>query len=198
VGFRIGALIFPNYAAPHSNGIYLVPLFAALAHFVALTVFWYACVRVVRALRPEWAPALQDPAEVQDEQDEWGDSGSEEEPIYIPPGKTYATNLGSTIDYEKFKLRNWKLFRKHRGQWPLFSIVFHYLSLAGMLANTIAFFWARDQNDWSTSRSWLVGGVLVVVWGGFFVGGQKLMWKLDWRRTGQNGIVSEPEGRYLH
>ncbi len=93
--------------------------------------------------------------------------------------------------------RTWKLSRKHHGHWPLFSIAFHYASLAGMLVNAIAFFKVRDENDWSISKSWIVGGVLAIAWCGFFVGGQKLMWKLDWRMFGRHQGSLEPKGRHL-
>ena len=195
--YRLAALVFPGSDIPHSTGWYLLPLIALLGNLVVLTVLWYLCVRAVRALRPEWAPVPSDPVIPQDGENDWGESESEEEPVYIPPDKTYATRFGSTIDYEKFKLRNWKQFRKHRGHWPLFSILFHYLSLVGMLVNVIAFFKMRDQNDWSTSKSWLIGGVLAIAWCGFFVCGQKLMWKLDWRLSGRNEIGFEPKARNL-
>jgi hypothetical protein len=167
-----------------------LPLFATLGNFVALTLFWYVCVRAARALRPEWAPVPESPAEESKKEDGFDLGDSDHEPEYVPSGNVYAGDkITPTIDYEKFKWRNWKLFKKHRGRWPLFSILFHYLSLAGMLVNLIAFFNARDQYDWSTSKSWLVGGVLAIAWCGFFVCGQKLMWRLDWRRSGRDEMV---------
>ena len=194
--YRLAASVFPGSYDPHSTGSYLLPLFGSLGNFVVLTVFWYVCVRIARALRPEWASLAQSP--VVDKDDEArGDLDSEDEPVYIPPAKTYATKFGSTIDYERFKLRTYREFRKRTGHWPLLSIAFHYLSLVGMCVNAFMFFKVRDVNDWSASKSWLVGGVLAIAWCGLFVGGQKLMWRLDWRQSGRHENGSQPEGRHL-
>jgi hypothetical protein len=195
--YRLAASVFPGSYVPHSTGWYLLPLFASLGNFVVLTVFWYVCVRTARALRPEWAFVPAAPA-ANPKADDFDLCDSDHEPEYVPSESVHAGDkVIPTIDYEKFKWRTWKLFRQHRGQWPLFSIVFHYFSLAGMLANAFAFFKVRDQNDWSTSKSWLVGGVLAIAWCGLFVGGQKLMWRLDWRQSGRHENGSQPEGRHL-
>jgi hypothetical protein len=196
-GYRVFEIVFPNWARPHSGLVYLATLFASLCNFLVLTAAWYICVRTARALRPEWAFVPAAPT-ADSKEDDFELCDSDHEPEYVPSKSVHAgDNVTPTVDYEKFKWRNWKLFRKHRGRWPIFSIVFHYFSLVGMLANAIAFFKIRDQNDWSTPKSWLVGGIIAISWCGFFVGGQKLMWRLDWRRSGQHEHRLEPEGRHL-
>jgi len=179
-GYRVFEIVFPSWASPHSGLVYLATLFASLCNFLVLTAAWYVCVRTKRALRPELAPVAQALTDSKD-YEAWGNLDTEDEPAYIPPVKTYAKRFGSTIDYERFKLRTYREFRKKTEHWPLFSIAFHYLSLVGMFVNAFIFFKVRDANDWSDSKSWLVGGVITIAWGGLFVAGQKAMWKLDWR-----------------
>lgn len=135
---RIGSLVLPDYQAPHSTGWYLAPLFATLGQVGALTFTWYLCIRIKRVLQPEQLPLP--PADLgnnKESEEEWVDLDGEEEPVYVPPMKSHVTKFGPTIDYEKFKFRTSKVFRKHNGHWPIFSMVFHYLAIAGMLASMI-------------------------------------------------------------
>ena len=181
----IGGVVFPNHDDPHSNIRYLLPLIGALCQFVLISAISYVIVRFWRALRPEEIPVPS--AELAGDEagdDDCGDLDSEDEPVYIPPFKGHVTRFGPTIDYEKFKLRTWREFRKHNGRWPLFSIVFHYLAIAGMIVAMFTFFWMRDHRDWNYLPSFLVGGVEAVCFVVFYVVGQKMMWKLDSRFFG--------------
>jgi hypothetical protein len=193
-GYRVFGIMFPDWTSPHSGLVYLATLFAALSNFLVITAIWYVAVRGARALRPEWAPLPADPS-AGPKEDDFDLCDGDHEPEYVPSESVHAGDkVAPTIDYEKFKWRTWKLFRKHQGHWPLFSIVFHYASLAGMFVNAIAFFKVRDANDWSASKSWIVGGVLAIAWSGFFVAGQKLMWKLDWKGFDRHQGGLEPKG----
>ena len=195
-GLRAGYWI-AKVLLPGGGRVYLASLIASLTNLVLFTVVFYLVVRTARVLRPEWEPSPKEVVAGQSDDDEWNGSDSEEEPVYVAPVKTYATKFGSTIDYEKFKFRTWKLFRKHEGRWPLFSMLFHYVSLVAMLANAFEFFKVRDQNDWSTSKSWIVGGIIALAWCVLYVVGQKTMWRLDCRVFSRHQHRPEPAGRNM-
>jgi hypothetical protein len=185
VSVWIGAIVFPNRDDPHSNIRYLLPLIGALCQFVLLTAIWYVSIRLWRALRPEEIPVPStELAGNEAGDDDRGDLDSEDEPVYIAPIKEHVTRFGSTIDYEKFKLRTWREFRKHNGRWPVFSILFHLSAIAGMLVAMITFFWMKDHRNWDDLQSLVVGAIAAVCNVVFVVIGQKIVWKLDWRVFG--------------
>jgi hypothetical protein len=53
--------------------------------------------------------------------------------------------------------RHWKRVKHDTGRWPLWSAVFHFIIVLGFITNTIVFVWAKDTQDWSTTRSWVLG-----------------------------------------
>lgn len=178
---RIGGLFFPDYLVPHSTGWYLIPLFGTVGQIGLLTIAWYVCIRMKRAGEPEQVSSMPVIIGSETEGNEEVSLDTEDEPVYMPPKKTYLTRAGPTIDYERFKLRTWREFHKHTGHWPLFSIVFHYSALAGMPVATFIFLWMKEHRDWVDEHSLLLGGLGLVFFAVFMIAGQKIMWKLDWK-----------------
>jgi hypothetical protein len=117
-------------------------------------------IRAKRALQPEQPLSQTDVSsnENPSTRSKDDDFDGENEPVYVPTRTTYVTRFGPTIDYERFKLRAWREFRDHTGRWPLFSIVFHYGALAGMIITMRFFFWLKDARDWEDGHAWLIGG----------------------------------------
>jgi hypothetical protein len=60
--------------------------------------------------------------------------------------------------------RHWKRVKKDTGHWPFWSAAFHVVLLSGVLLNMVLFLSARDSHDWSTGRSWLIGGIFAALW----------------------------------
>jgi hypothetical protein len=183
---RVGRVFFPDYLVPHSTAWYLIPLFGTVGQIGLLTIAWYVCIRIKRAVEPEQVSATPGIIAIDGgrEGNEELSVDAEDEPVYTPPAKTYLTKAGPTIDYERFKLRTWREFHKRTGHWPLFSIVFHYSAFAGMLVAVIVFLWLKDHCDWVDEHSLLLGGFGLIFFSVFMVAGQKIMWRLDWKVFG--------------
>lgn len=71
--------------------------------------------------------------------------------------------------------RHWKRVKHDTGRWPLWSAVFHFIIVLGFITNTIVFVWAKDTQDWSTTRSWVLGIFFGVLWVIFFTGGRDVI-----------------------
>jgi hypothetical protein len=65
------------------------------------------------------------------------------------------------------------------GRRPFWSAVFHFIIVLGFITNTILFFWAKDTQDWSTTRSWVLGIFFATLWMVFFAVGRDVIRKYE-------------------
>jgi hypothetical protein len=93
-------------------------------------------------------------------------------------------DIRNTFTYIHYKYRVWKAFRDHTGHWPVFSILFYFLSWMAVFGFAPGVFvWARERKwagTWSIAA--VVGCVLALL--GAQDLGARLMRKLDWKRFG--------------
>jgi len=65
---------------------------------------------------------------------------------------------------EKEYWRHWKRVKRDTGHWPFWSAAFHLIFVLGIVSNIVLFLWARDSQNWSAPRSWMVGIAFAVLW----------------------------------
>jgi hypothetical protein len=107
--------------------------------------------------------------------------GWEEPEFSSPYGSRDIRTLFASI---RHKYRVWKAFRDHTGDWPVFSICFHFLSLMAVFGFVLAAFVSLGErkryNGWGVVA--VIAYVLVLL--GARELGARLMRKLDWKRYG--------------
>lgn len=112
-----------------------------------------------------------------------GTSLDGKEPKFYSPYRS-SRDIRSTFAYIRHKYRVWKAFRDHTAYWPVFSILFHFLSWAAVFGFIVASF------AWATERKREVGWSIVAAIGcdlallGVRELGARLIRKVDWKRYG--------------
>lgn len=107
--------------------------------------------------------------------------GWQEPEFYSPYG---GRDIRNTFAYIRYKYRVWTTFRDHTGHWPIFSILFYFLSWMAVFASAIAFFFWVEQREWS--GPWTTVAVVscfLLLFGARELGA-RLIRKLDWKRFG--------------
>ncbi len=107
--------------------------------------------------------------------------GDQDENPYQREGSVYPNPANRGVDLfglvwrEREYWRHWKRVKRDTGRWPFWSAVFHLIIVFGVITNMILFLWARDSQDWSATRCWVLGIFFAILWMVFFTVGRDVI-----------------------
>jgi hypothetical protein len=95
--------------------------------------------------------------------------------------------LRQTLNYERFRLSNWRVFRAHTGHWPLLSMVLHYTLIVTLAVGMALLMWVGNARDWEIARWLAIGGSAAIILFVVYIVGEPAARRLDWRLFGNRG-----------